>query len=108
MDKDKDKPTEKEFIDYLVETLPDINSEWTNGRATRAAKSRFETYVDSGWKDGNGKEIKNWKLKAKNAIKHEKPWSYGSDDQKPAQQSFTEINQQAKHDLFQDNLRKLC
>jgi len=72
-------PTEEEFTFYLVAKLPDINPDWTTERATRAAKSRYETYTADGWKDGNGKTIKNWKTKSTNAIKHEKPWNYGTD-----------------------------
>ena len=72
-------PTEEEFIAYLVESLPTINDEWTKDRATKAAKSRFETYVDAGWKDGHRKPISNWKIKSRNAIKCEKPWSYGGE-----------------------------
>lgn len=104
IDKDKDRPTEKEFILYLVSKLPAINPDWTTERATRAAKSRYETYVANNWRDGYNKPVKNWKTKAINAIKCEKPWSYGSDD-KSTPQSFTEINGKAKKEQFAKNIQ---
>lgn len=33
-------------------------------------KTKYETWIDDGWKDGNNKEIKNWKLKLKNTMTH--------------------------------------
>ena len=87
IDKDKDSslkkegkfkpPTESGFIAYAVEKLAEVNSDWDKVRATKAAKLKFETYVSDGWKDGYGKDIKNWKTKAMNSLKHEKPWNYG-------------------------------
>ena len=75
--KEFNPPTEPEFVAYLVDALPVINPEWTKERATSAAKLQFETYAENGWKDGNGKQVKNWKTKAKNAISYKKPWSFG-------------------------------
>jgi len=83
------KPSVDEFIKYLTKKLPTINPEWTEERAIRASKSRHETYVSDGWKDGHGKTIKNWKTKAVNAIKHEKPWSYGNAEVKDQTNRFT-------------------
>jgi hypothetical protein len=70
---------------------------------------RYETYIAAGWKDGNGNKIKNWKLKAVNAIKYEKPWNYGNDEDKnkitPIRQSFAEQNAQAKKDILAKNMK---
>jgi hypothetical protein len=79
-------PTLDEFCSYLIEKLPSINPEWTKTRATRAATSRYETYIADGWKDGRGNAIKQWKTKAVNAIKFEKPWTYGNEQ--PQQPQF--------------------
>ena len=41
-----------------------------------AVKSKYESWVVAGWKDGNNKAIKNWKSKIKNTIPFLKPTSY--------------------------------
>ena len=80
-------PEVDEFVNYCVMKLEELNPEWTKGRSTKAARLKYETYREAGWKDGNGKAIKNWKTKALNSLKFEKPWSYGTDEQdKPAQE----------------------
>jgi uncharacterized protein YdaU (DUF1376 family) len=89
-------PSESEFVEYVVQKMPSINSEWTKGRSTRAALSRYETYIEADWKDGNGKPIKNWKTKAKNAITHEKPWSYGDDQTKQPTNGIVTTNADGK------------
>ena len=33
-------------------------------------ETKYETWIDDGWKDGNNKPIKNWKLKLKNTMTH--------------------------------------
>lgn len=71
-------PTKEEFISYLIEAMPGINPEWTEERTRRAAANQFDTYEDNGWKDGNGKPVKTWKTKARNCLKHQKPWSFGT------------------------------
>lgn len=38
-----------------------------------AIESKYETWVQDGWKDGNGKAIKNWKTKFNNTLPHLKP-----------------------------------
>ena len=71
-------PSEAEFIQYLQEAMPKVNSEWTSHRINIAAGQQFETYVGDGWKDGFGNAIKNWKNKAKNCLTAKKPWNYGT------------------------------
>lgn len=73
------RPTEKEFIDYLLEKLPLVNPDWTPDRIERAAKLKFETYTADEWHDGHGKEITIWKTKSLNSLKSHKPRDYGSD-----------------------------
>lgn len=36
-------------------------------------QSKYETWVENGWKDGNGKKIVNWKTKLKNTIPFLRP-----------------------------------
>jgi hypothetical protein len=102
-------PSEKEFVEYLVENLPKRNPDWTPARATRAAKARYETYTASGWMTGGNKPkpITIWKTSALNAINYEKPWSYGSDE-KPQQQTFAERNQEFKDASFKKGIKTIC
>lgn len=74
------RPSMQEFIAYCIPKLKTINDDWTSDRATKASTLKFETYVADKWKDGNGKPIKNWKTKAINSLKFEKPWTYGSEE----------------------------
>jgi len=73
-------PEYVDFENYLINTLPEINPEWTLERIKRVSKLQYETYQENNWKDGNGKQVKNWKTKAKNAISYKKPWNYGADN----------------------------
>lgn len=56
-------PTEEEFIAYykseLSKRFPGLEFD---------VKTKYETWVDDGWKDGFGKKITNWKLKMKTAV----------------------------------------
>jgi len=73
-------PGEDEFVSYLVEKMPEkVNEKWTKERTQRAASLLFERLSLDGWKDGNGNQVKNWKTKAVNILKHDKPWNYGDD-----------------------------
>ena len=70
-------PSESEFLAYykteLSKEFPGLEF---------SLKTKYETWVDDGWKDGNGKNITNWKLKMKNTIPHLKP-TFGPNGQKP-------------------------
>ncbi|WP_372935218.1 hypothetical protein, partial [Mariniphaga sediminis] len=64
---DKNIPTEEEFLDYsktLEVYKPELDF---------SIRAKYETWKDDGWKDGNGKKIKNWKTKLKNTITFLKP-----------------------------------
>ncbi len=63
----KDIPTENEFLDY-VKTIEIYKTE-----LDYSIKSKYESWVENGWKDGNDKPIKNWKTKIKNTLPHLKP-----------------------------------
>lgn len=65
---DKIIPTEIEFMDFC-KTIKEINFE----AYSFSLKSKYESWVEAGWKDGNGNEIKKWKSKIKNTIPYLKP-----------------------------------
>jgi len=73
-------PSIEEFTTYLQSRLPEINTEWNHDRVNRAARLQFETFTDNGWKDGNGKIVKNWKTKSLNIMSYKKPWNYGKNE----------------------------
>jgi len=70
-------PTLEEFVAYAQVELPKLNPDWQADQITRCAQGKYDTYVADQWHDGYGKKIKNWKMKAKNSLKYEKPWNYG-------------------------------
>lgn len=70
-------PSLEEFIAYAQEILPKLNPDWKSDQIERCATNKFETYEDDNWHDGFGKQIKVWKTKARNSLKHEMPYKYG-------------------------------
>jgi len=61
-------PPLSEFLDFC-KTIKEIN--YTAYEFS--LKSKYESWVDNKWKDGNGNKIKNWKSKIKNTIPFLKP-----------------------------------
>lgn len=61
-------PTEIEFLDFCkgIKEIKFSLYEFS-------LKSKYESWVSDGWKDGNGNKIKNWKSKIKNTIPFLKP-----------------------------------
>ena len=64
-------PTFDLFFHFLTEKYIELNLvaekyryEW---------KLKYDSWVVNGWKDGNGKQIKNWKSKALNTLKYINP-----------------------------------
>lgn len=76
-------PSVEEFLDYLKFELTDFNY----SSYEFSVKSKYESWVDNNWKDGNDKPILNWKLKLKNTIPHLKPINNGT---KPSNSGPTE------------------
>ncbi len=85
------KPTQQDVVDYLLSKMPDVNPEWTPDRINRAGASLYENWLENKWRDGNNKPIVNWKLKAKNAVIHYKPWNFGSTQQTSTPQTSFRI-----------------
>lgn len=56
----KKKPTMTDFIEYAKSKKPNID--------VSHVESKYESWVENGWKDGNDKDIKNWKIKLNNTL----------------------------------------
>lgn len=61
-------PSVEEFLTYC-KTIKEFNYE----EFEFSLKTKYETWVADGWKDGNGKKITNWKTKIKNTLPFLKP-----------------------------------
>ena len=72
-------PSENEFLEHAISKQPNINH--------FAVVSKYQQWVDDGWKDGYGNEIKSWKHKLNNTIPHIKTDNNGK--------GFNELQQQA-------------
>jgi len=68
--KENNIPEISEFLDY-VKTIPEFSQKFESLKF--AIESKYESWVENGWKDGHGKEIKNWKSKLKNTLPYLKP-----------------------------------
>lgn len=84
--KEKEIPDLEQVVEYLTPKMAEIHSGWTPTRVRKAAKVRLETFIADGWKDGNGSQIKNWKTKFMNCMKHEKHWNYEDAPETPQSQ----------------------
>ena len=56
-------PTFDEFIEY-AKTIDEIYKSTLD----YSIKSKYQSWVDNGWKDGNGNDIKNWKNTLRNTL----------------------------------------
>lgn len=61
-------PSEKEFLEHCQKTLLIKYIEYEF-----SLRSKYQTWIDDGWKTGHGKPIKNWKNTINNTIPHLKP-----------------------------------
>lgn len=68
-DKKIQKPTREEFLNHC-KTLTTKFEEYKYSFGMK-----YDTWVADGWKDGNGKKIKNWKLKISNTLPYLKPFT---------------------------------
>ena len=57
-----DIPTREEFVEYCLSKKQDVDPVH--------AGLKYDAWVENGWKDGNGKPVKNWKSKLINTIPH--------------------------------------
>lgn len=68
-------PSIQEFVSYAVSKKPNVNLE--------AVKLKFDSWVIAGWKNGNGKPIKNWKSSLNNTL----PYLKENETKKPTQKN---------------------
>lgn len=68
----KDIPSKEDFSNYALEYIEE-NKIGKKEQYQSQIESKYDTWVASGWKDGYGKKIENWKLKIQNTIPHIKP-----------------------------------
>ena len=56
----KDIPALKQFFSYAISKRPEVNRQ--------DLKLKYDSWLENGWKDGNSKPIKNWKVKLLNTL----------------------------------------
>ncbi len=61
-------PDQFEFLEFC-KTIKEIDFK----QYEFSLKSKYESWIENGWKDGNENKIKNWKSKIKNTIPFLKP-----------------------------------
>lgn len=66
-----DIPSEPEFLIYAKEEVEKAGLDFESLKYT--IKAKFSSWLETGWIDGNGKEIKNWRSKFKNTLPYLKP-----------------------------------
>lgn len=72
-------PDLAEFLDYAKETYQnELKRDFSP--FDFAVRSKYESWINADWKDGNGKQIKNWKSKLNNTIPHLKPIYNGTNN----------------------------
>jgi hypothetical protein len=58
-------PTVEEFVQYYFSELS-----FQFPEREFSVRAKYESWIEAGWKDGNGSKIRNWKTKLKNTIPH--------------------------------------
>ena len=66
-----DIPLETDFLTFAKEETTKAGLDYESLKYT--IKAKYNAWIDEGWKDGNGNEIKNWKSKFKNTLPYLKP-----------------------------------
>jgi hypothetical protein len=77
-DKDKDKdniPTYEEFKEYALSKKSNLDLE--------SLRFKYDAWVANGWKNGNDKQIKNWKTSLLHTIPHLKTAASSTHIQQP-------------------------
>lgn len=63
----KEIPTLDQFLNYVL-TIPEFAPKFESLKYS--IQSKYEQWIENGWKDGHGNEIKQWKTKLKNTLPH--------------------------------------
>ena len=66
--KENNIPTLDEFLVFAKEESITVGRNFNEFKY--AIESKYEAWKEAGWKDGNGKQIVNWKTKFKNTLPH--------------------------------------
>lgn len=72
---DKDIPAFSDFMDF-AKSLKEVYTP----ELDFSLKAKYDSWVENKWKDGNGKQIKNWKTKLQNTIPYLKKVYKDKDD----------------------------
>jgi hypothetical protein len=77
-------PSLEEFLNFFRNEITqfDFNS------FQFSVKAKYESWVDNEWKDGNNKEIKNWKTKLKNTLPYLKPTNNATNRNQTTEESL--------------------
>jgi hypothetical protein len=65
------KPNIEEFLSFCKEDM--VKNNMNFNLYEYSLKSKYESWVENGWKDGFNKTILNWKAKIRNTIPHLSP-----------------------------------
>lgn len=65
-----DIPALEDFVSYGIQCASEANMA---GDFTFSLTAKYQTWVGDGWKNGYGKQIKDWRRAIKNTIAHMKP-----------------------------------
>ncbi len=87
-------PDIKEFLDYCSGLCLETKKDFTQWRFT--FESKYQAWIEDGWKDGNGKKIKNWKTKIRNTLPYLKPIT----------NNYGKPNSQEEHQRVHDELER--
>lgn len=87
-------PSEKEFMDYSLTVIKQLKK--NPEEFDFSLRAKYESWKDDNWRDGYGKEIKNWKNKVNNTIPHLKA-NYGSTNNKK-----TEYSEEFKREIIEN------
>ncbi len=71
--KTKQIPSEFEFLNFCSEMFLQNPNLGFFDEFKFSLKSKYESWIENKWRDGNGVEIKNWKTKVKNVVPFLKP-----------------------------------
>ena len=94
-------PELDEFLEYgnTILTHPKLNK--NPEEYDFSLRAKFQTWFDDGWKDGHGKDIKNWKNKLNATIPYLKPIKNdrNSKSDKYGNQEYEELERELLRDL---------
>tara|TARA_R110000823_G_scaffold87541_1_gene195268 strand:- start:221 stop:889 length:669 start_codon:yes stop_codon:yes gene_type:complete len=85
-------PTEQEFLEYGTTIYKQLGKDSEPYKF--ALLSKYNSWIDNGWKNGHGKPIKNWKNNLNNTIPHIKGIYNGKQSNKNGLSYSTEFQEE--------------